>query len=59
MFIEALEKPDYIDDLINCLISGSQEEKTKIINGRYTEILKIESIVSQYRNRTKVSEISM
>lgn len=59
LFIESLMKTEYIEALLDDLISGDKDIKSAIINGRDNEISEIEKKVRKYSNKVKVAEIAI
>lgn len=48
LFVEALMNYEYVDNIIEQLISGNQDEKDKIICDVETDVEKFEEILKQY-----------
>ena len=48
LFVEALMNYEYIDNIIEQLISGNQDEKDKIICDVENDVVKFEEILKQY-----------
>lgn len=48
LFVEALTKSEYIDDVLERLISGTKEEKAEIISDIERDVIKIEKTLKQY-----------
>lgn len=52
-------KSEYIDDILERLISGSKEEKARIIKDIEYDVVKIEKALKQYANTAAKSEIEL
>jgi len=48
LFVEALNKSEYINDVLERLISGTKEEKSKIISDIEHDVIKFEKALKQY-----------
>ncbi len=48
LFIKALNETDRIDNLIECFISGSKEDKANVINNETATLAKIEKTIKQF-----------
>lgn len=58
LFIQALTEIDHIDNLIDCFISGSKEDKAGILKDEGGRIAKIEDTVKKFTKKSCVVELS-
>lgn len=57
LFVEALTKSEYIDDVLERLISGTKEEKAMIISDIERDVVKIEKTLKRYVHTPEKHEI--
>lgn len=59
LFIKALTEMDYIENLLECFISGDKEEKADILRDENGSIAKIENTVRKFGSKLYANEMTM
>lgn len=53
LFVEALQKQDYVEYLLDTLLTGTEEEKAAVVAGMRKEVAALERRVSDFRARER------